>query len=119
MDINLFRRRKATLEELTQGQQEMLAEQQRLAIEELESGRKAQGIEVEEPRSIEDQNRARRALDFLPSRKQEELEDVEGKKRMIEGTEVTGAGGEVRLWEGGPTSIPTTLTPEAQEAVAF
>ena len=33
MDINLFRRRKATLEELTQGQQEMLAEQQRLAID--------------------------------------------------------------------------------------
>ena len=57
------------MEELAQGQQEMLAEQVRLAIEELESGRMTQSIEVGEPRSIEDQSRARRALDFLPSRK--------------------------------------------------
>ena len=30
-----------------------------------------------------------------------------------------GKGGEVRVWEGGPTSIPTTLTPEAQETTAL
>ena len=119
MEINLFRRRRATLEELAQSQQEMLAAQQRLAIEELESGRVTQSIEVGEPRSIEDQSRARRALDFLPSRKEEEVEDAEERRKSIEDTRVIGKGGEVRLWEGGPTSIPTTLTPEAQETTAL
>ena len=119
MEINLFRRRRATLEELAQGQHKMLAVQQRLAIEELESGRMTQSIEVGEPRSIEDQSRARRALDFLPSRKEEEVEDAEERRKSIEDTAVIGKGGEVRLWEGGPTSIPTTLTPEAQETAAL
>ena len=104
------------MEELEQGQQEMLAEQERLALEGMESGRASQSVEDVEAKQLEEQQRkARRALEFFPT-KEEERREVEVRTFAIEGSGIEGArvsdGG---LWSGGPNSNPVAYTPALQQ----
>ena len=120
MDLSLFKRRQATLEELAQGEMEMLAERERLALEELESGGMARSSDQDEKKVTEEQIKAQRALDFLPSRTQEVEERLEerGGGREASGA-AEGRGQEVGLWTGKPVNHPTTYAPPALFSLRF
>ena len=103
------------MEELAQGQQEMLAEQERLALER-ESARASITMEEDEAKMLEDQQRkARRALEFFPS-KEGEGREVEVRNFGREGNENEGGrGSDGGLWSGGPSSNPVAYTPDLQQ----
>eukprot|EP00434_Breviolum_minutum_P003898 symbB.v1.2.003425.t1/scaffold183.1/size281544/9 len=93
---------------------EMLAERERMALEELESGGMARSSDQDEKKVTEEQIKAQRALDFLPSRTQEVEERLEERRGGREASgAVEGKGQEVGLWTGGPVNDPTVYAPPA------
>ena len=113
MDPSLFTRRKATLDELRRGEEEMRQEAQRLQAEDVQGGPEKEWPAEDADQKLEKLLHEQKGFEEQGEAEQRDLEDapksIGGSTKLRTPSKPQDEEGKGRMWPGGPRGLPTPL----------